>query len=1203
MTIQSLVLALFLLGGVSSAHANWYSDGTHRNADIIMKEVRYPFWARGWYNAFWNGRFLPQGGRYYGGFAAYGPDQDDIEKQQAYSPELVWTFWGSPDYKGMTVQNLYNPPQGIEFKGSGNEGAQGGSTGRPTFMRTKTWYNMLMRTWPSEDVKEVSYVGWWIKDMGTGEWHTVGIFRVPCRVTGFSGNAEFAEYIGGQGHNRVFERRNGYCRAEGKWHHMNTMHVRGAQWATLTPEGNVIRFDSHARKERHSEPIDVSIPEQSDPVLDQPFIQSAAAGVYNNQITINWEIPLTAAPQRAYRLTAYSSPDGRGEVLATVSKAHPHIRLGSITARRAKSICLTITDVFDQEISRVIPVGPLVPQRALAQDVPRRAGIQYRFYEAPRGEEWTELPAFEDLNPSKSGIVKSIDDTIRERRGHQYALQFDGFLKVAEDGVYLFEYRMAGIGKLSIGDKVVIDTGGNITRSPIRQAIALKRGIHPLRLETLKVGSVRRGGNSIDVRWAGRDGVLKPIDTGDLSCAPGESLPAVSISAASLSHVKRITPSIELNGKKLRKIEYYSGLKLIRAVYPEKDSPLSVDLLIPQDGAELTSSELNLGILLPQRNNKIHARLWTTDNKTIYSNVIDLEGAKNSLASPWKLKSDISSTTIAGVRATKDSIAIIGAGSSFVYQPVSGDFTITAHIARSPRTGRDNNSGYTGGNRFGIEIGGPGTRNFSIYQLAKGGVKVSTDAANLDGWNVSYWKMPKPEYSWFRISKEGDLASSFVSDDGKTWQCAAKRVGGFGRDIHIGMTYITKPGDTALYHATIDQIRIEPEAFYLPRVMPTDSEIDTERRISAIIQSPSHRNILLARTTHAGVLKSTDHGETWKSINAGISTKQLATRSIAVHPSDPNVLLRASCGVSGDRPSHFLHRSADGGKSWKTVASNIDFGVTRLSLLFGEIICFNPLNPDVVAVAGESTGLFISHDAGKSWKNAGLEGQFISTLLYHPYMKRGQNSLHIGTMPDSEWAVFGDSAHRTEPGNELGKIMIADEDGAKRKVHYQHSKLGAIRFVPAKSYNRFACATTRGIYYTSQNKHDLFLRPVLPRQTPYIALTEEILHKEQRTIRNRGPISEFYAAPFVGSTSSEMYRSILKAYNWHTARSRAYSGETVSEELWGKVAPGPVTNVNFGITSLLRHHERDHTVYACNTKGIFISTDFAKTWRCLLSTR
>jgi len=983
---------------------------------------------------------------------------------------------------------------------------------------------------------------------------------------------------------------------------MNTIHVTGANFATLTAKENVIRFESHARKEKLSEPIDISIPQQSAPKLDKPLIQSAKARAYKDQIIVNWQIPLTAAPQRVYRLTAYSEANAKGNVIADIAQAHPHVRLASINAKGAQSLKLTVTGIFDQQVSKIISIGSLSPQKSLSANTERRGGVQYRFYEAPRKTKWTELPDFKSLKLNKSGLIRDIDDAIRESKGSQYAIQFDGFIDVPEDGVYLFEYRMAGVSKLSIDGKVLIDSKGKVTRTPLRQTVALKKGIHSFYLETLKVDGVRKGGNSIDIRWAGRDGKLKKLSAADLSCAPREALPIISLKAESISHVKRITPSIELNGKEVRKVEFYSGLNLIRAMYPSKGKPLSIDLLIPQEGVKLTSRELNLGILLPQGENKIHARLWTTDNRTIYSNIIRLEGAKKKLASPWKLKTNVSSTTITNVQATKDSIAIIGGGNNFVYQPVKGDFTLTARIARSPRTGKDNNKGYGSSDRFGIEINGPGTRNFSLYQLAKGAVKISTDAANLDGWNVSYWKMPKAEYAWFRISKEGDLASSFVSDDRKTWQCVAKRVGGFSKDIHICMTYLTKPGDTALYHATIDQIKIEPGAFYLPRILPTKKEVDTKRRISAIIQSHSQPNILLARTTHAGVLKSTDHGKSWKGINRGISKTLAATRSIAIHPTNPNILLRASCGVSRGKGVHVLYRSENGGSSWNAVASNIDFGRSKLSLLFGEIICFNPLNPDVVAVAGESKGLFISKDAGKTWKHAGLENEYISTLLYHPYIKKGDNNLLIGTMPDSEWAVFGKSRSYKKTGNELGKIIIADEYGAKRKTKYQHSKLGILRFVPSKSYKTFACATTRGIFYTSQNKRDLFLRPTLPRQTPYIALTEEILHKEQRTIRNQGPRSEFYAAPFAGETSTEIYRDIRQAYFWHTARSPAFRHETVNEELFGKVTPGPVSNVNDGITSLLRHHDRDHTVYACNTKGIFMSTDFGKSWRQILAT-
>ncbi|MCH2209542.1 MAG: PA14 domain-containing protein, partial [Lentisphaerales bacterium] len=878
-------LVLLFIIAASSAHASWYSDGTQKGSDIIMKETRYPIWVRGWYNAFWNGRFYPQGGRYYGGFANYAPD--DIKKSLAYKPEMVWTFWGSPAYKGHLLENIYIPPQGVEYKAKhGLEGSKGGATGRPQFMKPNTWFNTLMRTWPSENDPDVTYVGQWVKDMDSKEWHTLGVFQIPCRVTGFNGNAEFAEQIGNKGANRVFERRNGYCRVDGKWHHMNTMNVRGNNHVKLTAKENVIRFESHGRKEAFSGPGAnmISIPKQGDPKLDQPFIQSAHAKAYNDQVVVNWQIPRTAAPQRAYRLTAYSEANGKGKVIADFVQAYPHVRQASINAKGAQSVKLTVTDIFDQQVSKAISIGSLSPQKALSAKVERRSGVQYRFYEAPRKTKWTELPDFKSLKLNKSGLIRDIDDSIRESKGSQYAIQFDGFIDVPEDGVYLFEYRMAGVSKLSIDGKVVIDSKGTVTRTPLRQTVALKKGIHAFHLETLKVDGVRKGGNSIEIRWAGRDGKLKPLSTADLSCAPKEALPKISLKAESLSHVKRITPAIELNGKEVRKVEFYSGLKLIRAIYPKNNSPLSIDLLIPQEGVKLTSSELNLGILLPQGENKIHARLWTTDNRSIFTNIITLQGAKKNLASPWKLKTNVSSTSITGVQATKDSIAIIGEGENFVYQPVKGDFTITARIARSPRRGRDNNNGYGHSSRFGLEISGPGTQNFSLYQLGKGGVKVFTDAANFDGWNVSYWKMPKNEYAWFRISKEGNLASSFVSDDGKTWECVNKRVGIFGKDVHVGMTYITKPGDTALYHATIDQIKIEPGAFYVPRIFPTKKEVDTKRRISAIIQSHSQPNILLARTTHAGVLKSTDHGKSWKAINRGVSKTLAATRSIAIHP-------------------------------------------------------------------------------------------------------------------------------------------------------------------------------------------------------------------------------------------------------------------------------------------------------------------------------
>jgi hypothetical protein len=42
-----------------------------KGADIIVADLRWPFWSHGTYYALWNSSTVPEGGYYYGGVASY----------------------------------------------------------------------------------------------------------------------------------------------------------------------------------------------------------------------------------------------------------------------------------------------------------------------------------------------------------------------------------------------------------------------------------------------------------------------------------------------------------------------------------------------------------------------------------------------------------------------------------------------------------------------------------------------------------------------------------------------------------------------------------------------------------------------------------------------------------------------------------------------------------------------------------------------------------------------------------------------------------------------------------------------------------------------------------------------------------------------------------------------------------------------------
>ena len=120
-----------------------------------------------------------------------------------------------------------------------------------------------------------------------------------------------------------------------------------------------------------------------------------------------------------------------------------------------------------------------------------------------------------------------------------------------------------------------------------------------------------------------------------------------------------------------------------------------------------------------------------------------------------------------------------------------------------------------------------------------------------------------------------------------------------------------------------------------------------------------------------GVYKSTDGGETWKktldiSENTGIA-------EIAIDPSDPNILYasahqrrRREWTYIGGGPESALYKSTDGGETWKTINKGLPEGnMGRIG------IAVSPVDPNyvyaIVEAREDKGGFFRSTNKGESW--------------------------------------------------------------------------------------------------------------------------------------------------------------------------------------------------------------------------------------------
>ncbi len=153
--------------------------------------------------------------------------------------------------------------------------------------------------------------------------------------------------------------------------------------------------------------------------------------------------------------------------------------------------------------------------------------------------------------------------------------------------------------------------------------------------------------------------------------------------------------------------------------------------------------------------------------------------------------------------------------------------------------------------------------------------------------------------------------------------------------------------------------------------------------IGAVAISPGNSSVIWAgtgegnpRNSHssgAGIFKSLDAGRTWKCM--GLENTKTIHR-IIVDPKNENVVYVAAMGsVWGPNTERGVFKTTDGGESWtKVLFTNDESGCADLVM--------DPKNPNKLVAAmweygrkpwtfnsgGEGSGIFITHNGGKTWE-------------------------------------------------------------------------------------------------------------------------------------------------------------------------------------------------------------------------------------------
>jgi len=358
------------------------------------------------------------------------------------------------------------------------------------------------------------------------------------------------------------------------------------------------------------------------------------------------------------------------------------------------------------------------------------------------------------------------------------------------------------------------------------------------------------------------------------------------------------------------------------------------------------------------------------------------------------------------------------------------------------------------------------------------------------------------------------------------------------------------------------------------------------------VQADKDPDIMYARSAGKGLLKSNDRGDTWTAVNNGLTTPDaLAVRSVAIHPKNSSIVLRGGGAVVNGVLKSGLWKSTNGGRSWRLITRDINFDGTGPTTLFGEVIAFGPFDPNVVLAGGETNGLFLSLDAGETWKSVGMTGERITCMTYGPPTRKGKPRnppLLVGTFADTELAALGMGKPISQLDNRGGVWSFLRMPNKERKLmprlrrDHDIEQVGVTNILYGSAFLNIA--TTRGIYYRwnapifSQRMHKM------PADVLFIAIGGRK--------QSANPWSKLICvAPFSAKEQSPVYTSQDRSRHWKTLSPKS------------KIEGDKALKLNAGISCIVADSEEANKFYLCNRHGIFKTADSGKSYKLVKSAK
>jgi hypothetical protein len=827
---------LVLLLQIAPVRASYFSltRDTKDAQQCITYDARYPYWTDHIYIATYPGHSRSKEGwiaPYYGG----------IVSNTGGGPTLIqYASWqmGGKDAPASGIDFVHAGPH-MSWARSTWEGSSGGIKGLwpQDEFKPKEWYRFVNRVWtPVAGTPHLGYAGVWMKSIATNEWFHLATFKFPAELTGFNSMGGFCEYVtGGATKTCAVEFRNVYAMRNGKW-------GSEAEFSAFNHKEDIIRIAQPADKTsvllettRSAQDAEgkyavlpvvtqkVELKQPTEPDFFDPVgVSSPSAEGYGKRCVVRWSVPAKASPQLGYSVKIR---DG-SKIIASAIENDPEARecvleVGAATGRPV--VRMHVTDIFGRDSQPVtFPISRAAP---LAAKPARRVapGLNYRYFESAKPDEWHAIPEMSKLSPKREGVVATPDLTPRLSRTG-YAFDFSGYLRVPAAGMYTFNLISACGAKLVLDDKTIIDAGRYHSIANTPGAVALDAGLHKLSISYFQgAKQYQQADDFLQLAWSGPDLAHQTIPFSayfrEDNFGAGEPAVAIHVTQTDESAI-RFSLTAETPADSVPdRIEYY-------ATNPDFDYYSAQGA----HGAEYflghakSAAEPVPAILWGGGGQLVRARMVYRGNRTIDSAPFAIpEIPVAERHGPFQLTQLEHHLYPMACAADADSVTLVGESMGLLTKPVSGDCIIVAHLAgitsdekqADGTTLTDANNWYAGvilrdnlNARPGEPLGGSAIPYAAVMGSASRQTRYC-DSTMINGAGNQPASAGNGD-TWFKIERKGSDFTLSTSPDGSTWK-SIKTVNlpKMSASLHAGFVIYAIPSATNRVHwARFDHISI-----------------------------------------------------------------------------------------------------------------------------------------------------------------------------------------------------------------------------------------------------------------------------------------------------------------------------------------------------------------------------------------------------------